>query len=147
MPRARPSATVPPGFATAGFDFADQQFFREARAVQSPVFSSVFQYEPTGLPVAAVAVPVRSKGAFAGVLVGGFSLARPEWARDLNLVRTPGGSIAYLVDGAGTVIYRPGSTTVGDTIRFDPALWHLASSGSPRRDGLSTGRLRRMRWS
>ncbi|MHB1004083.1 MAG: cache domain-containing protein [Chloroflexota bacterium] len=124
-------AVVPPGTPTAGFDFANQQFFREARAVQSPVFSGVFQYLPTGLPVAAVALPVHSRGAFAGVLVGGFSLARPEWARDLNLVRSPGGSTAYLVDGAGAVIYRPGSTTVGDTIRFDPDLWHLASSGSP----------------
>ena len=131
-PQGRAVATIPPGFSTAGFAFGDQQFFREARAVQSPVFSSVFQYDPTGLPVAAVAVPVRGQGAFSGVLVGGFSLARPEWARDLNLVRTPGGSVAYLVDGDGTVIYRPGSTALGDTIRFDPVLWDLASSGSPR---------------
>ncbi|MHB1133100.1 MAG: cache domain-containing protein [Chloroflexota bacterium] len=125
-------AMVPPGTPTAGFDFAGQQFFREARAVQSPVFSSVFQYQPTGLPVSVVAVPVRSQQTFEGVLVGGFSLARPEWARDLNLVKTPGGSTAYLVDSAGTIIYRPGSTTVGDTIRFDPDRWHLASSGSPK---------------
>ncbi|MBI3976996.1 MAG: hypothetical protein HY331_02310, partial [Chloroflexi bacterium] len=130
-PQGRAVATAPPGFSTAGFAFGDQQFFRKARAVQSPVFSSVFQYDPTGLPVTVVAVPVRSKGAFSGVLVGGFSLARPEWARDLNLVRTPGGSLAYLVDSAGTVIYRPGSTTIGDTIRFDPNLWHVASAGSP----------------
>lgn len=131
-PQGRTVATVPPGFSTAGFSFGDQQFFRETRAVQSPVFSSVFQYDPTGQPVAAVAVPVSSKGAFSGVLVGGFSLARPEWARDLNLVRTPGGSVAYLVDGGGTVIYRPGSTTVGDTVRFNPVLWDLISSGVPR---------------
>ncbi len=131
-PQGRAVATVPPGFSTAGFSFGDQQFFREARAVQSPVFSSVFQYDPTGLPVAAVAVPVSSKGTFSGVLVGGFSLARPEWARDLNLVRTPGGAVAYLVDGDGAVIYRPGSTAPGETIRFDPILWDLASSGSPR---------------
>lgn len=124
--------TVPPGFFTDGFDFGEQQFFREARAVQSPVFSGVFRYDPTGQPVAAVAVPVRSKGAFSGVLVGGFSLARPEWARDLNLVRTPGGSVAYLVDDAGSVIYRPGSTAPGESIRFDPALWDLTSSGSSR---------------
>ncbi|HEX2923151.1 MAG TPA: cache domain-containing protein, partial [Chloroflexota bacterium] len=131
-PQGSVVATVPPGFSTAGFSFGDQQFFREARAVQSPVFSNVFQYDPTGLPVAAVAVPVRGKGAFSGVLVGGFSLARPEWARDLNLVRTPRGSVAYLVDGDGAVIYRPGSTAPGQTIRFDPVLWDLAGSGSSR---------------
>ncbi|HEX9082897.1 MAG TPA: cache domain-containing protein, partial [Holophagaceae bacterium] len=129
--QGRAVATVPPGFSTTGFAFGDQQFFREARAVQSPVFSSVFLYDPTGLPVTVVAVPVYGKGAFAGVLVGGLSLARPEWARDLNLVRTPSGSVAYLVDGAGTVIYRPGSTTAGDTIRSDPMLWELVRSGSP----------------
>ncbi len=125
-------AAVPPGTPTAGFDFAGQQFFREARAIQSPVFSSVFQYQPTGLPVTVVAIPVHGQGAFAGVLVGGFSLARPEWARDLNLVKTPGGSTAYLVDGAGTIIYRPGSTSIGDSIRSAPDLWQLASSGSPK---------------
>lgn len=129
--QGRTVATVPPGFSTAGFIFGDQQFFREARAVQSPVFSSVFQYDPTGLPVAAVAVPMRSRGAFSGVLLGGFSLARPEWARDLNLVRTPGGSVAYIVDRDGAVIYRPGSAAPGETIRFDPILWDLAGSGSP----------------
>jgi signal transduction histidine kinase len=124
-------AVVPPGTPTAGFDFANQRFFREARAVQSPVFSGVFQYTPTGAPVAVVAVPVRSQGTFSGVLVGGISLARPEWARDLNLVRSPGGSTAYLVDGEGTVIYRPGSAVIGDSVRLDAELWQLASAGSP----------------
>jgi signal transduction histidine kinase len=123
-------AIIPPGTPTEGFDFAQQQFFREARALQSATFSGVFRYQPTGQPVTAVAVPVRSRGAFAGILVGGFSLARPEWARDLNLVRNPNGSVAYLVDGEGTVIYRPGSATLGETITTTPLLWQLARTGS-----------------
>ncbi len=127
----RALAVVPPGTPKAGFDFASQQFFREARATQSPAFSSVFQYQPTGQPVTAVAVPVRSQGAFTGVLVGELSLARPEWARDLNLVRAPGGSMTYLVDGTGSVIYRPGSSISGDSIRATPDLWRLASASSP----------------
>lgn len=118
---------------------ADQDYLREVRATKAPVFSPFLIDRTTERPIIVIAVPVLPKegpmqisGNFAGALVGKLALDRPEWARDLNLLRSPEGGKAYLVDDACVVIYHPDTTRVGTSIQSDPGLWRLVIGNKPQ---------------
>lgn len=125
-------AASPAAAGSLHLSFADQSYFRDVRATQAPIFSPFLRDRPTGRPAIVIAVPVQRSGSFAGVLIGKLALDQPEWARDLNLLRSPEGGKAYLVDGASVIIYHPDTTRIGRSIQSDPGLWRLVIAGKPQ---------------
>ena len=124
-------ATTASATPNLGLNFADRDYFQQSRATGGPVFSSVFQDRPSGELSVVIAVPVRQGDAFGGVLLGGFTLSRPDWARNLNLLRTTPGGRGYIIDGASTIIYHPEGSRIGHSIQSDPELWRLVIAGQP----------------
>ncbi|MCL5111171.1 MAG: histidine kinase [Chloroflexi bacterium] len=125
------AATAAAG-GSLGLNFAERDYFQEARASLSPVFSTAFRDRPSGEAAVLIAVPVLRDGQFAGVFLGEFALSRPEWARDLNLLRSRQGGQAYLIDSASVVIYHPDPGRVESNVQADPELWNLVIGGQPR---------------
>ncbi len=122
-----------PGVANSvGLNLADCAYFREARDTGAAAFSGVSPLGSAGEAGIVIAVPLRQGGAFAGVLLSQSLLSSPEWARDLNLLRSPEGAKAYLIDSASTVIYHPNSERVGTSIQTNPDLWRLVIAGRPQ---------------
>ncbi|HEV8635117.1 MAG TPA: histidine kinase [Chloroflexota bacterium] len=125
-------AATPDAEWALGVSFADQGYFREVATGLVPAFST-----ERGEPVASegavvIAVPVRHGGAFAGAVVGKFALSRPDWARDLNLLRTSAGGRAYVLDRTSTIVFHPDARLVGTSIQADPDLWRLVIGGEAR---------------
>ncbi len=125
-------AASPGVAASLGLSLADRAYFREARDGGAATFSGVSPLWPTGEVGIVIAVPLRQGGAFAGVFLSQSLLSSPEWARDLNLLRTQEGAKAYLIDGASTIIYHPNAERVGTSIQADPDLWRLVIAGRPQ---------------
>lgn len=125
-------AATAPADGSLGMTYAERDYFRECRDNLAPVFSTAIRDRPTGQAAVLIAVPVRRGGEFAGALLGEFTLGVPEWARDLNLLRTPQGGRAYVIDSLSTIIFHPDPELVDTTVQSDPDLWQLVAGGQPR---------------
>lgn len=142
-------AATPGSEPSLGLTYGSRDYFRRVVDGQAPVFSAALRADPvegaraevgTGGPnptaqepdVVVIAVPVRTQGRLAGVLAGKFDLHHNTWARNLNLLRTPQGGRAYLIDSASTIIYHPELDRIGSTVQAaDPVLWQLVIGGEP----------------
>jgi two-component system sensor histidine kinase UhpB len=126
--------------AVLGLNYAFRPYFQEVRATHAPAFSTVIQNPSEGFDAVVIAVPVMSARRtdtpggpeFAGVLIGEFALERPEWADELNLLRTPQGGQAYLLDNRGTIIFHPDHSLIGTRVREDSPLRPLIEQGHAR---------------
>jgi signal transduction histidine kinase len=108
--------------AAIGLNYAFRSYFQLLQERLTPVYSTVLHDQPGGFNAVVIAVPVLRDGVFAGACVGEFALDRHDWARDLDLLRTPEGGVAYLVDDTGIVIYHPDTGRIGADWRgADPA--------------------------
>ncbi|MBN1486470.1 MAG: HAMP domain-containing protein [Anaerolineae bacterium] len=125
-------ATLSTNQVWLGMNFAFRDYFQNVASNQSPIFSTVFQDQPSGQDVVVVAVPVWHRATFAGVLAGEFTLARNTWARNLNLLRTPQGGQAYLIDRASTIIYHSDPERIGQSLQEEPELWRMIIAGQPQ---------------
>jgi signal transduction histidine kinase len=125
-------ATTSSAEANLGMNFASRSYFTAVLANGASVFSTVLQDEPRDKPAVLLAVPVRQKDTLVGVLVGEFFLDQSDWARDLDLLRTPQGGRAYIVDKTGTIIYHPDTSRIGTNIQADAVLWRLVLRSAPQ---------------
>ena len=125
-------AVTPAAEGARGLNYAFRPYFQAVKAAQAPVFSSVLQDYPAGFNAVIIAAPILRGGSFAGALLGEFALDRPEWARDLNLLQTPQGGRAYLIDSTATIIYHADAARIGVSIQTDPVLWRMVLGGEPR---------------
>ena len=116
--------------AAFGLNYAFRTYYREVQSTGQPAFSTVVRDDPGGYNTVVIAVPVLKNGDFAGVLLGEFALDRPEWANDLDLIRTPQGGRVFLADSNGTLIYHPDPGHIGTSIRGNTPLWALTQEPS-----------------
>ena len=125
-------ATGPGAGGQVGESFGHADYLERVFASRAPTFSSVIASGPGGSGSMMVAVPVRRGGQVTGALVGWFDLQRNTWASNLNLLRTPQGGTASLIDAASTVIYDLDARQIGHTVQQDsPKVWQMVLAGEP----------------
>jgi signal transduction histidine kinase len=127
-----------------GKGFGHEDYLRRVFAGRTPAFSSVIDGQSGGSGALMVGVPVRQGGKTMGALVGTFDLQRNTWASNLNLLRTPEGGTATLIDAASTVIYDVDPRELGSKVQQDaPQLWQMVLDGEPSSRILTTAAGRR----
>jgi two-component system nitrate/nitrite sensor histidine kinase NarX len=103
--------------AILGADWSQRAYFREMLQTMRPVFSDTIHDGPEGVAVVAVAVPVfGDQDELAGALVGMFRLGATSISTfygDIVRLRFGRYGIAYLVDGAGRVLYHSHAENIG----------------------------------
>jgi len=124
--------STPAAWADLGASLANSTFFVAVRTGDAAVFSTVLRDEPGGRPAIVMATPVRQHGKWVGVLAGKALLDEGDWPGDLELLHTPRGGQAYLVDSAGAVIWHPDRARIGASIQADVTLLRLAVASTPQ---------------
>ncbi|MDR3577736.1 MAG: cache domain-containing protein [Anaerolineaceae bacterium] len=122
-----------------GRNYAFRPYFQEAHSQLHAVFSTMIQEQPTGQPAVVIAVPVLQNGQFSGCLIGVLFLRQHEWPKELAMLQATQGSLAYLVDSAGNIIYHPDANQIGKNISQEPGLAGLLSKGKLQSNIFSLG--------
>jgi two-component system nitrate/nitrite sensor histidine kinase NarX len=132
--RGRVSATEPERSDLIGADWSGRPYFREIVAFPAPVFSNILADGPDGANVIAVAVPViGDQGEFRGVLLGMFQLGPTAVSAlygSIVKLQVADSRSAYLVDGAGRVIYDGDFSRIGRDVSAEPAVQQVLAGQS-----------------
>jgi hypothetical protein len=112
-----------------GRNYAFRQYFQDVRSTLHVVYSTVIDEQPTGQPAVVIAVPVLQNGKFGGSLIGVLYLRQHDWPKELAMLQASQGSLAYLVDTRGNIIYHPDASQIGKNISQEPGLMRLLSQG------------------
>jgi signal transduction histidine kinase/HAMP domain-containing protein len=130
-----------------GEDWSDRPFFQHLIRSTEPYLSDIQGLGPGNLDVIAFSVPVIAEtGEFKGVVVGMFFLdaheVSPFFGKILKLRVGQSGS-AYIVDGAGRIIYDSNFRYIGDSFNFHPAYTQAQEKqlGAQRIHSRSAGQL------
>jgi two-component system nitrate/nitrite sensor histidine kinase NarX len=132
--RGRVSATEPERSDLIGADWSGRPYFREIVAFPAPVFSNILADGPDGANVIAVAVPViGDQGEFRGVLLGMFQLGPTAVSAlygSIVKLQVADSRSAYLIDGAGRVIYDSDFSRIGRDVSAEPAVQQVLAGRS-----------------
>src|SRR5271157_212733 len=121
------TASTPNSMDRLGRNYAFRQYFQEVRSSQRAVYSTVIEELPTGQPAVVIAAPVIQNGKFSGSLIGVLFLRQHEWPTELAMLQASQGSLAYLVDASGNIIYHPDASQIGKNISAEPGLVAMLS--------------------
>ena len=123
------AASTPNSLDRIGLSYAFRQYFQDVRSRLQVVYSTVIEEQPTGQPAVVIAVPVLQNGKFSGSLIGVLFLRQHNWPKELAMLQASQGSLAYLVDSTGNIIFHPDATQIGKNISQEPDLVNLLSEG------------------
>lgn len=97
-----------------GGSVAGQSFFRAIQEARSPAFSNVLTDARNGQLIIAIAAPIfTDDGEFQGALIGVAPLADALLTDSVAQVNIGQAGYAYLVDGAGRIIFHPIEANLG----------------------------------
>lgn len=123
-----------------GSNYTDRDYLQDVIETQASVYVSGFGKGFGGNDAIMIAAPVRQRGRVVGALVGEFDLERNSWARNLDLLRTPQGGTASLIDATSRVIYHPDPERIGRSLQTEsPFRWQLILGGVPDSQLLTDG--------
>ncbi len=112
-----------------GADWSQRAYFRQVLRTGRPVYSDTLYDGVHNAAVVAVAVPMLgSQEEMLGTLVGMFQLGATSISTfygDIVRLRVGRHGIAYLVDGAGKVIYHSTATQIGEDFSDEPVVRQL----------------------
>jgi nitrate/nitrite-specific signal transduction histidine kinase len=112
-----------------GQNWSSRSYFRHMLRSPGSVFSDVVADGPQGSDVIVVAVPIKGdQGQFLGIMAGMFRLGAASispFYRDIARLRIGEGGSAYLVDGAGRVIYHSDPERIGDDLAAHATVQHV----------------------
>lgn len=124
-------ASAPARPQLVGADWSQRPYFYQVMRTGQPVFSDILYDGPNGKAVVAVAVPVLGSGdELQGSLVGMFHMGATSISTfygDIVRLRVGRLGIAYLVDGAGSVIYHSNATEIGKDFTGEPVVQTISS--------------------
>jgi nitrate/nitrite-specific signal transduction histidine kinase len=112
-----------------GQDWSQRPYFRQVLRSARPTFSDALTDGPQATPVVAVAVPLLGQqDEMMGALIGMFQLGATSISTfygDIVRLRVGRHGIAYLVDGAGQVIYHSNAAQIGQNFSNEPVVQQL----------------------
>lgn len=122
-------AAEPARPAMVGADWSQRAYFRQVLRTARPAFSDTLYDGPQGTAVVAIAVPIFGEPEeIVGALVGMFQLGATSISTfygDIVRLRFGRHGIAYLVDGAGRVLYHSNATNIGEDFSDEPVVQQL----------------------
>ena len=132
--RGRVSAAEPERPDLIGADWSSRDYFREIVSFPAPVFSNILADGPDGADAIAVAVPVvGEQGEFRGVLLGMFEVGPTAVSAlygSIVKLQVANTRSAFLVDGAGRVIYDRDFSRIGLDVSGEPAVQQVLAGQS-----------------
>lgn len=131
-----------------GADWSQRAYILQMLRTARPVFSDSLHDGPDGSAVVAVAVPLfGNQDELAGALVGMFRLGATSISTfygDIVRLRFGRYGIAYLVDGAGRVLYHSNAENIGADFADEFVVQQLLEQ-SPARSGVGSQAVRAVR--
>lgn len=122
-------AAEPERPAMIGADWSQRPYFSQVLRTARPAFSNTLYDGPQGTPVVAIAVPIFGEPEeMVGALVGMFQLGATSISTfygDIVRLRFGRHGIAYLVDGAGRVLYHSNADAIGEDFSDEPVVQQL----------------------
>lgn len=123
-------AAEPQRPAMLGADWSQRPYFRQVLRTARPAFSDTLYDGMQGTAVVAIAVPIFGEPEeMVGALVGMFQLGATSISTfygDIVRLRFGRHGIAYLVDGAGRVLYHSNADAIGEDFSDEPVVQQLS---------------------
>lgn len=127
-------ATAPERPDLLGANWSERPYFHQVLRTGRPVVSNVYPDGPEGSDVVAIAVPVLgTQEEMMGALVGMFRMGATSISTfygDIVRLRVGRLGIAFVVDGAGTVIYHSNAAQIGQSFVMEPVVQTVLGQGA-----------------